>query len=178
MSFWNPYQQISSFASQTICSLGDDRADQQYVAVISLITWMDSDGEQSTICLCDLLLYDSYSMHTVWTTGRWAVLATTSCSLILLWFKYRRSDKGFMLNQTIIIWNHLNMFTINSSLRKDTFLLKLFWLGLKRKYSYILKCVHTWLKIEALPTTVSYCKCPEDTCCFVCRMALWLFIEP
>lgn len=30
---------------------------------------MDSDGEKSTICLSDLLLSDSYSMHTVPATG-------------------------------------------------------------------------------------------------------------
>lgn len=96
MSFWNLDPWISSFAPQTVCSVGDDRAEQQYGTVISLTyEWTQMESQAQSVC--DLLLYDSYSVHIVQTTGR-AVLATTSCSLILLWFKYIRRDGGLMSN--------------------------------------------------------------------------------
>lgn len=72
-----------------MCSLGDDRTLQQYVDVISLTyEWTQMESQAQSVCVTCC-----YVTHTVWTTGNWAVLAATSCSLILLWFKHMQGGR-------------------------------------------------------------------------------------
>lgn len=72
--------QISSFTCQTICSMGDVRAVLWYYWHMNGLRWR---AKHNLSLWLAVVQYDSCSMHTVWTTGRWVVLADTSCSLVL-----------------------------------------------------------------------------------------------